>query len=183
MYQNLHEDKLRIHIFDDERDMLNAYMDLIDEIDPDFIATYNGDGFDHPFMIERCKYLGIEYKNKYGKITMNERFGNPEIPFMNSADYLYMYKEMSFGKRESYSLKFISNYELGITKVELGDDMDTVFENTPNKFIAYNIMDVHLTRMLDEKLKYIDMHYNIMHKTNVGWAESFSTLRLIDGLL
>lgn len=176
--------------YDTEQEMLKDLQKLIDEIDPMMISGWNSDGFDFPFLKARYEYLGMPYKNKYGggiSLRTYQREGilytDAEIKFMHALDYMRLYKEMMFNKRESYSLGFISKYELGVTKLELEGHMDEVFDNDINRFIAYNINDVHLIRLLDNKLKYVDLMYGIVRITNISLKEAFTTLRVVDGLI
>lgn len=110
-------------------------------------------------------------------------FVDIDIPFIHNIDYLRLYKEMSFGERESFKLGFIANHELGIDKIDLDANMTQVFDQDIDKFIAYNINDVYLVKMLDDKLKYIDLMKGIVQITNVCWKEGYTTLRLMDGLI
>ncbi len=175
--------KFDIFVYDNEEDMITAFLDKLSELDPDILTGFNSAGFDWPFIYHRCKHLNIPCANHYGDITIDEKYGDPIIPFMVEVDYLRLYKERSFGERETYKLDYIAEYELGIKKLHLEERFDDMWKNNPNKFIAYNINDVHLVRLLENKLKYIDVQYNINKITNVSWAECFGTLATIDGLL
>jgi len=182
--------KFKIFVFEKEQDMLKALQRQLDELDPNIVTGWNSDGFDFPFLKARYDFLGIPYVNKYGggiNLRTYQKEGvvytDAELKFMYALDYMRLYKEMSFGKRESYSLGFISKFELGVTKLELEDHMDDVFNEDINKFIAYNINDVHLIRLLENKLKYIELMYGIVRITNIGMREAFTTLRIIDGLI
>jgi len=177
------ECNIEIFVYNDERKMLNGFIQKFDEIDPDLVTGWNSSAFDWPFIINRSQYLGIECKNKYGRIFINERTNKPYIPYVVECDYLTLYKKRTFSKRESYTLGFIAEFELGIKKLSLDKRFDDMWLSDPNRFIAYNINDVHLVRKLDNKLKYIDIQFNIIRATNISWEESFSTLPIIDGIL
>ena len=180
-----YKDECNIEILEypDERKMLRAFITKFDELDPDLVSGWNSNGFDWPLIIYRCQHLGIECKNRYGKIYINDRTKRPVIPCVVECDYLTLYKKRTFSKRESYSLNFITEHELGIKKLTLDKRFDDMWLSDPNRFIAYNINDVHLVRKLDNKLKYIDVQFNIIRATNISWEESFNTLPIIDGLL
>lgn len=175
--------KFEIFIYDNEEDMITGFLDKLSELDPDILSGFNSSGFDWPFIYYRCKHLNIPCANHYGDIVLDEKYGDPIIPYMAEVDYLKLYKERSFGERETYKLDFIAEYELGIKKLHMEERFDDMWKNNPNKFIAYNINDVHLVRLLEDKLKYIDVQYNINRITNVSWRECFGTLATIDGLL
>lgn len=43
--------------FDDEAEMLQAWRDFIEEVDPDVVIGYNISNFDFPYLMERAKHL------------------------------------------------------------------------------------------------------------------------------
>jgi len=43
--------------FDDEADMLQAWRDFIEEVDPDVVIGYNIANFDFPYLMDRAKHL------------------------------------------------------------------------------------------------------------------------------
>lgn len=172
------------YTFANDKELIAAFLNLLDTFDPDIITGWNTGRFDWPYIIYRCNVLKLDCNIKHGKISYEEKYGDTKIPTIVELDYLRLYKEMSFGERESYSLDYISGHELpNESKLHLDDKMDMVFMNDPNKFIAYNINDVRLVRMLDDKLRYIDLMYSIVLTTNIGWREGYTTLRILDGLM
>lgn len=48
--------------FKSEREMLQAFSDTVQRIDPDVIVGYNSSGFDIPYLMERAKQLGVDLK-------------------------------------------------------------------------------------------------------------------------
>lgn len=177
-------DNVELLVFEDEDKMLFEFIQKLNSLEVDLITGYNTDNFDIPYIIYRCNALNVPLNWRMRKYTKREQeYIDIDIPFVFSLDYLRLYKEASFGKRESYKLGFIAEHELNITKLELDGNMNRVFDNEPEKFIAYNINDVHLVRMLENKLKYIELMYGIVQITNVGWNEIYTTLKLMDGLI
>lgn len=45
-----------------ERNAINRFFELIEDLDPDIIAGYNSEDFDWPFIRGRCEYLKISYE-------------------------------------------------------------------------------------------------------------------------
>lgn len=43
--------------FDDECDMLHAWRDFVEKVDPDVVVGYNIGGFDFPYLMDRAKAL------------------------------------------------------------------------------------------------------------------------------
>ena len=45
--------------FDDEADMLLAWRDFMEKVDPDVVIGYNTSGFDFPYLMDRAKALKV----------------------------------------------------------------------------------------------------------------------------
>ncbi len=173
-----------LYEYTDERVMLVDFLNLLNSLEVDLCSGWNTDQFDLPYIYYRCVALNININWNRRHFTKNGKdFVDIDIPFIHNIDYLRLYKEMSFGERESFKLGFIANHELGIDKIDLDANMTQVFDQDIDKFIAYNINDVYLVKMLDDKLKYIDLMKGIVQITNVCWKEGYTTLRLMDGLI
>lgn len=196
IYNGLVNDKIKINVFKTEKDLLIKCSELISEYDPDIITGWHtggsikmkggsSEGFDIPFLYYRYKYLGIPFENKYGELVRENVFNSDDViykfPNMIILDYLELYKSMQTKTRESYSLKYISKLELGVSKLDV-DNMDSAFFKNRSQFIAYNIMDVHLVRMIDEKLKYFNLKATILKMSNIGWEDSVYPKRIVEGI-
>lgn len=46
--------------FNDEADLLSSWCEYVHDVDPDFLESYNGTQFDLPYIIERCKEIGVD---------------------------------------------------------------------------------------------------------------------------
>ena len=185
-----------VRIFDKETDLFLEFFKLLKDFDPDLVSGWNSDEFDLPYIKYRSEFLGIknpklahnkifsiEYKTLTNKHNEEITYCIPKLGYSVPLDYQRCYKERAFGKRENYKLGTISQYELGITKLDTEDGMDKIFREEPERFIAYNINDVHLVRKLDEKLKYIDLCFNIIQMSNISWDSVYTTLHIVDGIL
>ena len=185
-----------VRIFDKETDLFLEFFNLLRRFDPDLVSGWNSDEFDLPYIKYRAEFLGIknpklahnkifsiEYKTLTNKHSEEITYCIPKLGYSVALDYQRCYKERAFGKRENYKLGTISQYELGITKLDTEDGMDKIFREEPERFIAYNINDVHLVRKLDEKLKYIDLCFNIIKMSNISWDSVYTTLNIVDGIL
>ena len=181
-----HREKIVFDLFqyDDEKEMLTSFLNTLNSIECDLLTGYNTDSFDLPYIYYRCKSLNIILDwnmREYSK--QGQDYIDMELPFIHSIDYYRLYMEMSFNKRESYKLGFITQLELGITKLDFEGSMTEAFDKTIEQFIAYNINDVFLVKMLNDKLDYIGLMHGIVKATNIGWKEGYTTLRIIDGLI
>ncbi|MGA3020755.1 MAG: DNA-directed DNA polymerase [Candidatus Micrarchaeales archaeon] len=51
-----------VSVFNSEREMLQAFVDAVQRIDPDVIAGYNSSMFDIPYLMLRCERLKVNFK-------------------------------------------------------------------------------------------------------------------------
>jgi DNA polymerase delta subunit 1 len=58
----------RVFSFDSEKELLNAWRDFVQQVDPDFITGYNTQNFDIPYIIERAIALQINNFAKLGRL-------------------------------------------------------------------------------------------------------------------
>lgn len=173
-----------LFVYDNEYDMLTAFIETFNSLEADLCSGWNTEQFDLPYIYYRCNKLNIDLDWKLTTFTKQDRdYIDVDVPFVYNIDYLRLYKEMSFGERESFKLGFIANHELKISKIDLDANMTEVFDKDIDTFIAYNINDVYLIKLLDDKLKYIELMHGIVQIANVGWKEGYTTLRLMDGLI
>lgn len=165
-----------VHLYKNEFELIQGCWNTIHEIDPSVLSGFYSDRFDIPYIYNRLKrLLNDEQKvanilSKFGSIKIRKM--GEEGVFYNIVDYplldiQYLYKPrdekgLNYGRKlASYTLDNVSDVELGLKKIEYntsGMSLDTLFEEDPETYIKYNLIDVHLLRLLDEKLQHIDMH-------------------------
>jgi DNA polymerase elongation subunit (family B) len=151
----------------DEKELLQKYLDFFIKDRPDILSGWNSTGFDVPYIINRLKkVLGEDATNTLSPINrlrtreFTGKFGKPQIQWyiegISCIDYLDIYRRFCPVLRESYKLGNIGELELGESKVDFGDtDLATLATENWNIFVDYNIQDVRLLIKLEEKLQYI----------------------------
>lgn len=176
----------------DESDLLEKFIQLWEIINPDVVTGWNIEFFDIPYIIKRISYnLGEDAPKRlspFGRIKKSELevFGNINDKFdivgVANLDYLQTYKKFSYKNVESYSLDFISNLELGLTKLDYSEfgTLAKLYAGDYDKFVDYNIIDVLRVEQLIEKLKYFDQIYGIAYMCKVNYADTFTTIRMWD---
>lgn len=63
--------------FEDEADLLHAWRDFVEKVDPDVIIGYNTSNFDFPYLIDRAKALKAGDFPYLGRVKGNDRLSNP----------------------------------------------------------------------------------------------------------
>jgi|13_taG_2_1085334.scaffolds.fasta_scaffold00034_27 DNA polymerase elongation subunit (family B) len=163
-------------LFKTEREMLEAFLDLID--DADILSGWNSEGFDIPYLVNRVsRVLSKSHTRKFclweklPKQREFERFGATQETFDTIGrvhmDYMQLYRKYTYHEMHSYSLDAIGEYELGERKVDYEGTLDQLYNNDFEKFIAYSRQDVDLLVKLDKKLQFIDLANVLAHSNTV----------------
>lgn len=163
-------------LFDTEAEMLETFLNLID--DADVISGWNSEGFDIPYTVNRVtKVLSKEDTRRFclwGQLPKKreyEKYGKTAITYdfigRVHLDSLELYRKYNYEERHSYRLDVIGELELGETKVQYEGTLDQLYNNDFKEFIRYNRQDCALLDKLDKKLRFIDLANNIAHENTV----------------
>lgn len=195
---------IEYHIYDSEIKMLDNFMNFWKHNYPDVITGWNIDRFDTKYIMQRIiKLYGNDTINIFSPVngriklpiyTITEKpqkgVSNAEptnifrIQGISCCDYLNLYKKFQGSSRQSFKLDYIANFELGVGKLdyyEMGyESMREFMENDFSTFVKYNIIDTMLIRLLDEKLKLI----NLMRRlSNISLCEFENIYQSIPNIL
>src|SRR6056300_535679 len=159
-----------------EADMLEAFLDLIE--DADIHSGWNSEGYDVPYTINRiqrvlskddtrrfCLWGQLPKRREYEKFgKMSETYDTIGRVHM---DYLNLYRKYTYEERHTYRLDAIGEMEVGENKTVYEGTLDQLYNNDFEKFIEYNRQDVALLDKLDKKLRFIDLANEIAHDNTV----------------
>ena len=163
-------------VFETEQDLLNTFLDLIE--DADALSGWNSEGFDIPYTVNRVtRVLSKDDTrrfclwNQYPKKRTFERFGaeNETYDLIGRVhmDYMQLYRKYTYEERHSYSLDAIAEYELGETKTVFEGTLDQLYNQNFKTFIEYNRQDTMILAKLDKKLKFLDLANTLAHENTV----------------
>ena len=163
-------------LFEREEDMLNTFLDLIE--DADILSGWNSEGFDIPYTTMRItKVLSKDDTrrlclwNQLPKQRMFERFGAENLTFdligRVHLDYMQLYRKYTYEERHSYSLDAIGEYELDERKTQYEGTLDQLYNKDFPTFIEYNRQDTMLLARLDKKLRFLDLANELAHDNTV----------------
>jgi DNA polymerase elongation subunit (family B) len=175
--------------FKTEKEMLLAFLNLWEIMDPTIISGWNSGYFDIPYMYYRmCKVLSVEDATRLspiGKINFSEY--NTEQPIeiggVNHLDYMLLFKKFVTKQEPSYRLNDIGEKYVKLGKVEYEGSLDRLFREDVNKFIEYNIRDVEIIIELEKKLKFIDLTITICHLCHTPYEQIYMSTTLNDGAI
>jgi len=152
-----------------EKDLLKKLLRFWRANFPDLICGYNSYSFDIPYIVHRIDQVfekgkgsllspvdyiyGQEKENKFSQTYMEYTIGG-----ISHLDYMVLYKTFTPGERESDSLDYVAKEEEVGGKLDYGDtSLQELSVKDWNKFINYNIWDVKILMLIDEKRKYLDI--------------------------
>lgn len=149
--------------FGNERDLLLAFVDVIDDID--ILTAWNGKAFDLPYIMERLiKLFGLkraksmlcrngleavkrEYVNDYKEETWTW-----ELKGRTHLDMMELFIKFIPKSLDSNSLDNVCKQVLGKEKIGYKGDLGELYRTNPEKFFVYSLHDSRLLMLLDKKL-------------------------------
>jgi len=170
------EDFPNTMLFETEAELLETFLDLIEEAD--VLSGWNSEGFDIPYTVNRVtKVLSKEDTrrfclwNQLPKKREYEKFGKTSQTYdlvgRIHVDSLELYRKYNYEERHTYRLDAIGELEVGEKKTVYEGTLDQLYNNDFRKFIEYNRQDTALLDKLDKKLKFIDLANTIAHENTV----------------
>lgn len=150
-----------------EESLLMGFFRWMNQQKPDVITGWNIQNFDMPYFYNRCKRLfGDDAHHVFSLLSpiritsawdREDEGLNIDIAGVSILDYMYVYKEYTPHNLESYSLGFVSKFELEKGKLDYSQykDLRTLYVENWDLYVDYNRIDVLRPYQLECKLKYI----------------------------
>ena len=163
-------------LFDKEADMLQTFLDLIE--DSDILTGWNSEGYDIPYTVNRVtRVLSKEDTRRFclwGQLPKKreyEKYGKQAETYdligRVHLDSLELYRKYTYEERHTYRLDAIGELEVGEKKTVYEGTLDQLYNNDFRTFIEYNRQDVALLDKLDKKLRFIDLSNELAHANTV----------------
>ena len=185
----------RYHRCNSESELFEKFMNFWKADPPDVFVGWNSNNFDIPYIINRGRKLlnddfinqlsplkklhYREFRNEFGQET-----GKWNIHGISCIDYMELYKKFSKGDRESYSLNYISEYELKEGKLAINaTNLSNLAETDWENFVDYNIQDVNLLIKLDEKLNYLNIVRLLAYKGCTNFESALGKIAIVTGAM
>ena len=174
-----------VQSFDDEREMLRAWKDLVLATDPDWLIGYNIVNFDFPYLIDRATALGVADFPYWGRIA-GSRLKMKDTTFSSKAYGTRESKEITIEGRvqfdllqaiqrdhklSSYSLNSVSQRFLGEQKEDVHhsaiSELHTGNAETRRRLAVYCLKDAYLPQRLLDKLMFTYNYIEMARVTGV----------------
>ena len=174
-----------IMVCNSETTLLSTFFNDVRKLDPDVISGWYSNDFDMQYIFNRSKKINVDATkmSNFGEADYNKYQFFPDAAGIVFLDMLELYKQFTFGGRESYSLDFIGNLELKKGKTEKGSEFSEIFRTDVNRAILYNKNDVDLLEELDIKLKHVFFQDELKRICKSSFKGSKSVLGQVDSKL
>jgi DNA polymerase elongation subunit (family B) len=178
-----------VHVFrhTTEEELLGEFLTEYEGIKPTVLTGWNIDSFDIPYLYNRLKNVFDDKTAKklspIGIINYNKFQERYFIAGVSCLDMMKLYKNFTFGQRSSYSLDAIGKLEVKEGKIVYSGTLDKLYTEDKEKFIDYNVHDVRLVKMIDDKMKLIELAKGICHKGHVPLEDFQFSSRFLDGAI
>jgi DNA polymerase elongation subunit (family B) len=149
-----------VHRFGTEEAMLAAFLDYVEDTNPDVLTGWNFADFDAPYFIDRLEELGgAEYDehdldpdrlSRVNEVWRSDWQG-PNVKGRVVFDLLYAYQRTQFTELDSYRLDAVGEVELGAGKERYPGDIGDLWEDDPERLLEYNLRDVELCVEIDRQ--------------------------------
>ena len=181
--------------YSDEVDLLNTFLDYWENEQPDILTGWNVRFFDVPYLFNRIKkVLGEKPAKRLSpwRLTKEKtvhRRGREQKVFdllgISVIDYYDLYQTFTYVNQESYRLDHIAYVELGERKLSYEEhgSIREFYKNDFQKFMEYNIKDVHLVTRLEEKLKLMELAVALAYAAKVNFMDVFSQVKMWDSII
>jgi DNA polymerase elongation subunit (family B) len=194
---NTSDDRVFYKCFENEEELLKAFIRFWRKDFCDVVTGWFCDGFDIPYICNRinkiyndpeaCNKLsptGRVWKQDNAKKRLQDYEQLWNIEGITILDYQYVYKVFTKDKRESYSLNAICEEELGTGKLKYDAiSLSHLAKQDWHKFVDYNIQDVQLLVQLEDKLKYLKICRELAYNGLAPFSTSTSTTTLVTGVV
>ena len=192
-YNNTRDDVEYIHC-DDERVLLEEFVNFMKEIQPDVITGWNTTFFDIPYLCLRIKNMfGQKFMQKMSPWEMvteehTSTFGRDVTRYniwgVANLDYLDLYRKFTYTDQESFTLDNIAFVELGVKKdPNPYDTFKEWYTKDYQSFIDYNIKDVELVDALENHLGMIELMFTMAYEAKINYIDVYSQNRMWDVII
>lgn len=178
------QDKLHANIlqFDTEKQMLQAWFSNVCKYAA-VLAFWNGDGFDKPYLMNRCQKLGIDIA--CGSITgqIASMTNTPKhtvwVDYMQMVD---MY-DRRLKNKESLKLDYIAHRLLNVGKLPYRGTLKELYQHNVPVFIAYNVIDSILVQLIHRTMNLMATLYGFSQVCKMPLAKANSQVAQTEHLI
>jgi DNA polymerase elongation subunit (family B) len=176
-------------LFNDEKELLRTFLELIDEAD--VLSGWNSTGFDIPYIVNRiqrimdsdttralCLWNQKPREREYLKFKRKHK--TYDLVGRVHLDYLDLYQKHNPQQLHSYRLDYVAEVEVGDNKTVYEGTLDQLYNYDFKRFIEYNRQDTMLLVKIDAKKKFIELANQIAHANCVLLKTTMGSVSLVE---
>lgn len=173
--------KIKHIFFETEEDLLNFYFQKALP-KKSFVTGWNVTEFDWKYLMNRCSNMKVDALSQMASRTTTSRNKIPN--HVGILDYMQVFEKLKpYKVVENYKLDYISELVLNANK--LSHDYTTMFEFQKDVYLftMYNVIDVILVKLIEEKLSILDVAFSIANVAQVEVNKVFSPVYIAEILM
>lgn len=180
---------------DDEKDLILKFLQIwqSERYAPDIVTGWYIEFFDIPYLVNRIARVFDESMAKkmspWGLIDKKtvEVYGKEQTTYtllgINTLDYYALYHKFGEFRQEGSKLDVIAGLELkNIKKTDISkySSLDDLYKRNFELYIDYNIRDVELIDLFEEKLKFIELVMAFAYESKSTYNDALGTVTMWD---
>jgi len=173
----------------EEKQIIERFVKVVEELDPDIVSGYNIDGYDLPVLVERGKLHKFEElplgRNHEGFFHLGERFWRVDGRIITDVWWAVKAERLSLRMKQE-TLDYVAKQLLGEGKHELARrKIDEEWERDQDKVIRYCINDAELSLKILERVRRIEKTLDLAAVSKLPLEDVLHgrTSNLIDSIL
>lgn len=173
--------KIKYKFFGNEEEMLTFYFHKVAPRHS-FLTGWNFTGFDWKYLMNRAKNLKIDATAAFPTKSI---FSRNKIPtHLGILDYMEVFERLKpYKVVENYKLDYISHLVLNATKLKHGYPSFYEFQKDTYLYTKYNVIDVILVKLIEDKLSILDVAFSIANVAQVEVNKVFSPVYIAEILI
>jgi len=173
--------KIKYRFFKTEVELMSFYFHkIVPKLS--FITGWNVTEFDWKYLMNRASNIKVDAME-----TMPSRstVSKVKIPtHLGILDYMQVFEKLKpYKVVENYKLDYIANVVLGATKLKHPYSSFRDFQKDTYMFTLYNVIDVILVKLIEDKLSLLDVAYSIANVAQIEVNKVFSPVYIAEVLM
>lgn len=175
------EFKIKYKYFQTEAELMEFYLHkCVPQFS--FVTGWNVTDFDQKYIMNRAKNIQVD---SMIKMPSRSTVGRNRIPVhMGMLDYMQVFEKLKpYKVVENYKLDYIAELVLGTAKLKHPYSSFMEFQKDVYLFTMYNVVDVILVKLIEDKLSILDVAYSIASVAQVEVNKVFSPVYITEILM
>lgn len=175
------EFKIKYKFFKTETELLEFYFrHLVPKFS--FVTGWNVTDFDWKYLMNRAKNMRVDSTQS---LPSRSLISKNRIPaHLGVLDYMQVFEKLKpYKVVENYKLDYIAGLVLGVAKLKHKYSTFLEFQKDTYLFTLYNVIDVILVKLIEDKLSLLDVAYSIANVAQVEVNKVFSPVYIAEILM